>query len=310
MRKIVISFLSIVFCLIAFSAPSGVLVTDAVSLQNSNLTIVYEKDDVCFENVEIRIYRIAKNTDDGNFEKISPYDSYPVSITDISSQVEWTESAATFMGYIKADSIKPYEIRKTNSQGKAVFSNIEKGLYLVEGVSLKKNGYVYNFFDFMINLPADEDNIIAKPKSDADKIIVKEKTYSIMKLWQDGNNSNNRPDFVVVDILKNGELYDTVTLDSTNNWRYTFKSSEPDTVWSVAEKNISMNYTVKVTKKDTDFVIVNTLDKTDIATPDTSSPQTGDIAPLSIYIILFSVSGLVLIILGAGMRRKDNANQK
>ena len=244
MRKIVISFLSIVFCLIAFSAPSGVLVTDAVSLQNSNLTIVYEKDDVCFENVEIRIYRIAKNTDDGNFEKISPYDSYPVSITDISSQVEWTESAATFMGYIKADSIKPYEIRKTNSQGKAIFSNIEKGLYLVEGVSLKKNGYVYNFFDFMINLPADEDNIIAKPKSDADKIIVKEKTYSIMKLWQDGNNSNNRPDFVVVDILKNGELYDTVTLDSTNNWRYTFKSSEPDTVWSVAEKNISMNYTV------------------------------------------------------------------
>ena len=175
MRKNVIRFLSIVFCLLIFSVPLSVFATNIH--QKSTLTLVYNKDDINFENLDIKIYRVAKINAEGNFEKISPYDNYPVSVTNISSQMEWTESATTFIGYIKSDGIKPYKTKKTNSQGMAVFSNIENGLYLVEGVSSQKNGYVYTFFDFMISLPTNGDNVIAKPKSDVDKVTDKEKTY-------------------------------------------------------------------------------------------------------------------------------------
>ena len=67
---------------------------------------------------------------------------------------------------------------------------------------------------------------------------------------------------------------------------------------------------VKVTEKGTDFVIVNTLDKKDDSSSDTSTMQTGDTSSMRFYMILFSIAGFALIILGFAMRRKDDAQQK
>jgi len=74
------------------------------------------------------------------------------------------------------------------------------------------------------------------------------------------------------------------------------------------EKNIPSDYTVTVTEKDTSFVIINT--KKEQNKPSANVPQTGDTAPIELYILLFCISGLLLIVLGFGLRRKENASEK
>ncbi len=305
MKNKIIRFLSVVLCLIVFLLPLNAFATESTGI----LTLAYSKDGVNFAELEIKIHRIAEVAVNGEFKKLNPYDNYPISVTNVSSQLEWAKIATTFRGYIQADGIKPYMEQKTDAQGNAVFSDIEKGLYLVEGVSTQKDGCNYTFYDFMITLPDSEGdyNITAKPKSDINEVTDKKKNYSVMKLWQDEGHSQNRPHSVTVDILKDGKVSDSVILNSTNNWRYTFETVDDGSVWSVVERNVPKDYTVNVTEKGTDFVIVNTFDKKDDSSSDTSTMQTGDTSSMKVYMILFSVAGLVLIILGIGMRRKDDA---
>ena len=305
-------FISLVLCLIVFLVPLEVFATETAPSTKGTLTLTYSKEGVSFADLDIKIHRIAEIADDGTFKKLSPYDSYPISLTDISSQIEWAEIATTFRGYIQADAIEPYMVQKTDAEGNAVFSDIEKGLYLIEGLSVQENNYVYTFFDFMMTMPDSEGNniITAKPKSDMNELTYKKNTYSVMNLWQDEGHSQNRPHSVSVDILKDGKVSDSVILNSTNNWRYTFETSDYESVFSVVERNVPKDYTVKITEKGTDFVIVNTLDKKDDSSSDTSTMQTGDTSSMRFYMILFSIAGFALIILGFAMRRKDDAQQK
>ena len=145
-------------------------------------------------------------------------------------------------------------------------------------------------------------DVTAKPKSE--KIEIANKEYSVLKLWKDGG-SISRPKSVTVDILKDGIVVDTVVLNSKNNWKYSFKTNEIASEWSVVERNVPAGYSVSISEKEASFVIVNSLNVPN--KPSTNVPQTGDNSPIELYIIIFCISGLMIIILGIGMRRKENA---
>ena len=102
-----------------------------------NLEITYSKSGKKFENLEVKIHRVAKLLNDDSFEKLDPYSSIPVSIYDVTSNKEWQETALTLESYINADKIEPYKIKKTSKNGVVKFSNIVTGLYLVIGVIAK-----------------------------------------------------------------------------------------------------------------------------------------------------------------------------
>jgi len=267
-----------------------------------------------FTDLEIKIYRVADVTEDGTFEKVSPYDEYPVDVTNVTSQIEWIEIAQTLRGYAQANGVEPYMAKKTDTAGEVLFENLEEGLYLVSGVRAEGSDYIYNFFDFMICLPAVEDgnyiyDVSAIPKSQKMEPIVKEITYTVLKLWKD-TEGNKRPESITVDILKDGMVNETVVLDSANNWTYSFTCPDGENTWSVVEKDVPEGYTVKVMNKETSFVIVNTLEEPEIPENPVDKPQTGDIAPIRLWMTLFCISGMVLIIFGIGMRRRENAFEK
>ena len=115
--------------------------------------------------------------------------------------------------------------------------------------------------------------------------------YKVVKLWKDANSSS-RPTSVDVDILKDGAVHKSVTLNSENNWSYTWTATGGD--WSVVEKNVSDNYNVSISKNGTSFAITNTLPQD----PVDKIPSTGDTAPLWLYVVIMCLSGLVLVILG------------
>ena len=195
---------------------------------------------------------------------------------------------------------------KTDTEGRVIFNGMEEGLYLVTGVRSEAGDKVFTFYDFMIFV---SENVTAMPKSGIGDPSDEKKTYTVLKLWKD-DDSKKRPDSVTVDILKDGYLHETVILDSVNNWSYTFKT-DSESIWSVVERDVPDEYFVTVTEKDATFIITNTVyDRNPDGTtskPDTNAPQTGDTFPMKRYVVMLCVSGMLLVILGFGMRRKDDA---
>ncbi len=62
----------------------------------------------------------------------------------------------------------------------------------------------------------------------------------VVKIWEDENNQDGiRPNKITIVLLKNGEEYDNVELNSNNNWQYTF-SNLPE-----KENNELIEYSVK-----------------------------------------------------------------
>ena len=302
MKNFISKFMSIVLCLFILIQPISVL---GAKNDKRSLTLIYTKDNVVFSDVEVKIYRIAQITNNGDFEKISPYDKYPVEVTNISSQAEWNEIASTLYAYIQADGIKPYDIQKTDKAGKVVFENLEQGLYLVSRVTAEKDGVTYTFSEFMLSL---NENVTAKPKPGQTEPSEQIKTYTVLKLWKD--NSDNRPDSVRIDISENGVVIETVVLNSDNNWSYTFDSEGSVTV---VERDVPQGYTVKVVQKENSFVIINTAESNESEDPQnpadkpiTDIPYTGDRLPTRYLMMVICFVGLLLLIIGIGTRRKNN----
>ncbi len=98
----------------------------------------------------------------------------------------------------------------------------------------------------------------------------------VLKVWADDGHEKDRPKEVIVQLLCDGKVYDTVTLNAAMNWRYTWTGLDDCYTWTVVEKE-SEGYTVEVTREGITFVVTNTCNE-DIpdkpATPDTSAPLT------------------------------------
>ena len=332
MKNCITRVASVVLCMLLLLQPLCSFAAENTAPQKCKLTILYTKNDLTFSDFEINIYRVAKRTGESSFKKVSPFNQYPVNVTNVSSQMEWKEIAETFLGYVNADNIEPYMSKTVDEKGEAVFENLEEGLYLVSGTTIQAGDVIYDFHEFMICLPTIKDgtytyDVSAIPKSSQSEPISKEITYTILKLWKDEGHSEQRPDSITVDILKSGETQETILLNASNNWTYSFTCTDGNDDWSVVERNVPEGYSVTVTEKETSFVVMNTWEEplgdpeipvepdgsedpdepeqpTDIPS---TKPQTGDIAPLKLWMTTFCLSGLVLIVLGVGMRRKENA---
>ena len=84
----------------------------------------------------------------------------------------------------------------------------------------------------------------------------------VIKLWQD-DVQELRPSEVVIELLRDGKLYDTVTLNEKNNWRHTWRdlpeySADGSKIaWRVTER-VPKNYTVRITRDGVTFLVTNT----------------------------------------------------
>jgi hypothetical protein len=79
--------------------------------------------------------------------------------------------------------------------------------------------------------------------------------------------TEGRPKQIEAQLLRNGKVYETVTLSAENNWRYTWPELDAEQEWLVVEKDVPENYTVITDLQDTTFVITNTKEETPTLTP-------------------------------------------
>lgn len=133
------------------------------------------------------------------------------------------------------------------------------------------------------------------PKPDGETI-----DRSVLKRWSDAGYENKRPASVTVRLLRDGEVYDTVTLDQSCDWQHAWTGlprcgdDGNEISWTVREDAVS-GYTASVTQTGDTFVITNAYDNPKL-------PQTGQ---LWWPVPLLAAAGLGLICVGLSMRKRD-----
>lgn len=321
LRRVTALLLCLLLCLTPAAAAEELDVHRACTL-----TLTYTQEGIAFPDLSLRLYRVAEANPDGTFERVAPFDRYPVTIHDLTTPEAWSTAASTLSAYAAADSLPVIATAVTNGSGTAVVTELPTGLYLVAGVTATAERGTYLFDDFMVYLPTLQEgaycyDLSVKPKCSHFDPAPQPTEYSVRKLWRDSGTKTHRPAAVTVDLLKDGAVVDTVTLSAANNWCHRWTAA--DGRWSVAERQTAAGYTVALTRRDTAFVLTNTYnppddpdnpdtpDKPDDPdTPDQPTeptkpepPETGDTAPVLLYLLGLCLSGLALLMLGVAALR-------
>lgn len=83
-------------------------------------------------------------------------------------------------------------------------------------------------------------------------------TITAVKVWNDAGFDQNRPTSITVELLQDGVVFDTVTLDRDNNWMYQWTGLSADATWTTREVSVP-GYTTTTERDGNVFVITNTV---------------------------------------------------
>ena len=254
----------------------------------ANLTLNYIHSDIQFS-----VYRVAEQTDSG-YILTDNFSGYPVSL-DAKTSEEWKALSYTLATYVAADNISETVSGKTSSNT-ITFTNLKTGMYLVLGKAYTIEGYYYTPIPFLVVL-TEGDDVIVDAKYDKTGSIIDEENYEdyfAHKIWVDDEEGGNRPQNITIHLLKDGIVYDTVTLNKSNQWEYKWKDLNTKYHWSVIEENVPKGYTVSITQEGTSFIVTNTFRNEEIITDsDPDILQTGDEANIWPYVGIL-VSGILI----------------
>lgn len=177
----------------------------------------------------------------------------------------------------------------TDAQGQVAFKNLPLGLYFVKQTSAVA-GYA-PCTSFLVTVPNKSTDgyvydVNASPKTDVAKLT----DITIKKVWNTGSSAK-AADSVTVQLLKNGVVVETATLNAKNSWQVTYAQMPESDAYSILETNIPKGFTATYSKSGYVFTVTNTA----------SLAQTGQLIwPIPVL----AMAGLCLIAVGTIVLRK------
>lgn len=279
----------------------------AIAADEVQTQVEYESAAGASSAPTFNLYKVG-TVDGGVFTLDSPYDESGVS-TDFSNETtdaEWDQSAATLYNYIRAKGIgEADQTAKPDGSGMMTFGLEKYVLYVIGTDDVTVNGgKKYGAKPmFLWVIEGNTEKISIKPygvPDDTDKT----KKYTVVKHWK-SDSKEDRPAKVTVEIYEDNELCETVELDQSNDWTYSWEDKDGKGIWTCVEKDVPDGYTVKVTTEagGSKIMITNT-GKVQPKPVPPSKTRTGDPTAMRWSLIAMGVSGLVL--LAAGIRRRRN----
>ena len=255
--------------------------------QDVHMGISYRDQGTPLVGAWVDIYLVATIDDQGELKVTDDFAPYNVVINP-QKETAWKRLASTLEGIVLRDGLTPADSGATDAQGLLSFPNqretLERGLYLVLGRSHTQNERLYESTPFVVTLPHLEElpgggtawsydvDVSMKFTSRWESSHTSTKiTRKVLKVWEDDGNEEERPKEITVQLLQDGRVYDTVTLNEENNWRYTWTELSRDSIWTVVEAD-SGDYTVMVEREGITFVVTNTYPE---EIPDPPPPQGG-----------------------------------
>lgn len=262
------------------------------------------------ENINVKLYKVADFTDNSRSEIVmkDAFKDFELDIDKLVSSDALEESARLCESFIREHSIKPLATIITDENGKAVFSDISDGIYLVMQSQVNSDEYTVTSVPFYVQVPfVDKDGnvnyqVTTYPKNE---VVYPEDMdeLSVIKIWKDNNNKDKmRPDYIEVGLYGNGQLKETVVLNNLNNWSYTWSDLSKDVVWNVEEIRVPDNYRMTSERNQNHITITNEFDS------DGDSHEiadTGDKMRIGFYFMLFVVSGGLILICVKYFRKRN-----
>lgn len=298
--------------------------------QEVKLTVSYRDGSTPLSGAEFSIYLVATVDEYGELTATDTFKQFNVDIRGKNDDA-WKALASTLEGYVLRDAVAPTDSGRTDKDGYLYFptggQKLPQGLYLVLGQRYSQSGYRYDATPFMVMLPTQDTvknqwdyDVIVSPKFDKSEIPDRPSTVTrkVLKVWEDNGYTQQRPKEIVVQLLRDGKVYDTVTLNAENDWRYSWSGLNDNYRWTVVEKECD-GYTVKISREGVTFVVTNTYipetppptkpsEPTEPPTPTTppdkpNLPQTGQLW-WPVPMLLFA--GLMFVVVGLIRRRRTD----
>lgn len=171
------------------------------------------------------------------------------------SNVNAAGLANNLLAYAEANAIAGTKL-EAGDGGSVTFSGLAAGLYLVSQETAV-SGY-YKVSPFLVSLPmyAGKDgwnySITAEPKVQRP---LNEIQLTVHKNWLD--NNRNRPQELVVQLLRDNQVAETVVLNRENSWKYTWDNLNGYYEWDVRELLVSEDYSVTYSRSGNTITITN-----------------------------------------------------
>jgi hypothetical protein len=313
-RKIAI-WLLLCFCLSFLSCYAQAVSTEEAiePLQpekECTLTLGYCCDGIAFENVQVKLYKIAEVQENLYYYLTDLFADTELVLNGIRTTGEWNVVRYTLEAFILAHNIPADRTAMTDANGRVCFEALETGMYLAVAGQVCQEGLSYYFDSALVALPGlgtdgrwqyqVEVNAKAEwlPPVEPDEEI----SLKVLKLWKGDEGRNDRPKSVQIQIFRNGAVYETVTLSEENHWAYSWTAKDDGASWVVVEQDVPAGYRMTVEVRERSFVVTNTRTSDE---PPVPPPQTGDSFNLLLPIVLMSISGSMLLLLGVIGKRNE-----
>ena len=284
MKSAALRYLNKLLCLLLCVISLGMLYFGAHAQPASRckLCIDFYHENAPVSNATFRIYRIANLGADRTL-------SYTEAFSDLRLDAEALSNAALDLyARVKAQNIQPEQTLITDDQGIAVSSDLAPGAFLFVGEPVTVEDFVHYVDQQVIFL--EKDSQIVRPKSARLPVGTKLISINAVKQWEDQGYEKERPNAIIVRLLKDGKTVSSAVLSKSNGWSHTWNDLLPNARWAV-EEDVPEGYTVTVRESNHTFTLTN--QRKDI-------PQTGHIWwP----VITMLCAGLALIVVGLSVRR-------
>lgn len=250
------------------------------------ITISCQNGTIPLTGVNFNVYLVAAADETGELTATEGFQKHFVNIRGKDDDA-WRTQALTLEGYVLRDQMAPFASGKTGADGTVSLETgkqgLVPGLYLVLGQSHVQDGYRYDAAPFFVLLPEQdrEQNewvyeVVVSAKMEPSKLpenpdkpeTVKRK---VLKVWKDNGHESKRPEEIQVSLLCDGAVYETVSLNAENDWRYTWETLDANAQWTIVEQEIE-GYQPEISRDGVTFVLTNTYEE-DTTNPPSDTPN-------------------------------------
>ena len=239
-------------------------------------------------NMQVSLYRVA----DENYNLVGSFSRYSI---DLKQDVQGAANALE--NRILMDGIEADACVTSDSSGKASFTGLESGIYLVVGKEVESNGVFYMPQVSLISLSGDLSVDLKYEMSD------KPSRIHVLKVWKK-DNKKSRPKLIEVCLLRSdGIVVDKVVLNSDNQWSTTWDHLSTSYTYRVMETSVPSGYKESCTREKDTIILTNTgSDKYHVEKKDEVLPNSGQLwwpVPVLLFV------GLVLFGLGRHLKNEE-----
>ena len=285
MGRKLLSVCLILWLVFALSVTAFAQPFDANQVGSISVTLTRQPDRIPIGGAELSLYHVA--TVRSNEKKQLVY-TYTEAFAGCGIALDDPQLSLKLDALLETHTAPAVKLR-TNGLGQAVFRDLALGLYLVKQTGPAVDGSVC--MSFLVTVPYETDtgylyDVDALPKTD----IHRTTNITIQKVWNI-DETTRQPDQVTVQLLREGVVIKTATLNAENGWRVTFPDLPVSDAYSVREVNIPEGFVATYTQNGYTFTVTNS----------TTLIQTGQLVwPIPVLAMV----GVLLIAAGTTLLRK------